>query len=129
MPSRRKILLTTLALAGTAAAAAGGIHRAASATKARTDPDLDPLYDLPPDVQHHEIPATDGGQIHVIERGAGRPLLLIHGITLQAGIWAPQLHELADRYRVLAMDVRGHGRSRAGSAGRWCWPTWPRPTA
>jgi pimeloyl-ACP methyl ester carboxylesterase len=103
-----------------AVASAGGrvaLHRAATAIRARTDPELDPLYEVPSDVAHHEIPATDGGSIHVIERGRGRPLLLIHGITLQAGIWAPQLHQLADRYRVLAMDVRGHGRSTAGSEG------------
>lgn len=103
-----------------AVAVAGGslaLHRSVQALKARTDPELDPLFDLPDDVVEHEVDAPDGGSIHLIERGAGRPLLLIHGITLQAGVWSPQFHMLADRYRVLAMDVRGHGRSRAGSDG------------
>lgn len=109
------------------AAVAGGalalgrvaLHQAASAVKSRTDPEHDFLYELPPDVREAEIPATDGGSIHLIERGDPRlrPLLLIHGITLQAGVWSPQLHGLADRYRVIAMDVRGHGRSRAGTGG------------
>jgi pimeloyl-ACP methyl ester carboxylesterase len=111
---------TILALAGaTGLAVAGRVatRNAANAIKARTDPELDPLYDLPPDVEHHDITAADGGSIHVIERGEGRPLLLIHGITLQAGVWSPQFHLMADRYRVLAMDVRGHGRSRAGADG------------
>jgi pimeloyl-ACP methyl ester carboxylesterase len=93
------------------------LHRAARSIRSRGDPQLDPLYDVPPDVAHHDIPAADGGTIHVLERGKGRPLLLIHGITLQARIWAPQLHLMADRYRVLAMDVRGHGRSTAGEDG------------
>ena len=112
---------TALAGAGVAAALVGGgragIKASANAIRARRDPELDPLYDLPEDVIHHEVPARDGGSIHVIERGAGRPLLLIHGITLQACIWSPQLHLLADRYRVLAVDVRGHGRSSAGTGG------------
>ena len=93
------------------------LRRSALAVRRRDNPELDPLYDLPDDVTHHEVEAADGGTIHLVERGRGRPLLLIHGITLQAGIWAPQLRELADRYRVVAMDVRGHGQSRAGREG------------
>jgi pimeloyl-ACP methyl ester carboxylesterase len=111
---------TVWALAGVVGALAVGrvaLRGTANAIKARSDPQLDPLYDLPADVTHHDIPASDGGSIHVIERGQGRPLLLIHGITLQAAVWSPQLNLMADRYRVLAMDVRGHGRSRAGEDG------------
>ncbi|HET9077058.1 MAG TPA: alpha/beta hydrolase [Acidimicrobiales bacterium] len=108
--------------AGTAlsAAAAGsryGLHRHVESVRSRTDPETDHLFDLPPDMTEHQIPAPDGGSLRVVERGSGRPLLLIHGITLQAGVWAPQLHTLADRYRVVAMDVRGHGRSVAGGDG------------
>jgi pimeloyl-ACP methyl ester carboxylesterase len=107
-------------LLGAGAVAAGGrvaLHRYATAIKATSDPEIDPLYDLPDDVAYHDLPAADGGSVHVLERGAGRPLLLIHGVTLQARVWAPQFHLLADRYRVLAMDVRGHGRSTAGRDG------------
>jgi pimeloyl-ACP methyl ester carboxylesterase len=93
------------------------LRQSANAIKANDNEELDPLYELPADVEHHEIDSTDGGTLHLIERGVGRPLLLIHGITLQAGVWAPQLQLLADRYRVIAMDVRGHGRSVAGSQG------------
>jgi non-heme chloroperoxidase len=111
---------TVLALAGAVAAVAvsrTALRGAANAIKARTDPQLDPLYDLPADVTRHDIVAADGGSIHVIERGRGRPLLLIHGITLQAAVWSPQLNLMADRYRVVAMDVRGHGQSVAGEDG------------
>jgi non-heme chloroperoxidase len=104
-------------LAAAAGAGRAGLGVAAGRIRRRRDPDLDPLFDMPADVIHHEVGAADGGRIHVVERGAGRPLLLIHGITLQARIWAPQLHLMADRYQVLAMDVRGHGTSRAGADG------------
>jgi pimeloyl-ACP methyl ester carboxylesterase len=88
----------------------------------RADPVSDPLLVLPGDVRHRGIAAPDGGRLHVIERGEGRPLVLLHGITLAASIWAPQLHQLAGSddapgFRVIACDLRGHGGSTAGTAG------------
>ncbi|WP_421121106.1 alpha/beta fold hydrolase [Aquihabitans daechungensis] len=77
----------------------------------------DELLDLPDGVTEHEIPTPDGGSVHVLEKGEGRPLVLLHGITLRADVWAPQFHQLADRYRVIAVDLRGHGSSRAGDDG------------
>jgi pimeloyl-ACP methyl ester carboxylesterase len=121
MPGKRGHLAAAAAtLAAIGVATAGGrilLKQSANSIKSRSDAELDPLYELPPDVTHHQIPSADGGSIHVIERGVGRPLVLVHGITLQAGVWAPQFHLLADRYRVLALDVRGHGLSVAGSDG------------
>jgi pimeloyl-ACP methyl ester carboxylesterase len=115
--NRRRVGLGAALVAATVVGGGVALRCSAVAIRARSDPQLDPLYELPNDVLHHEIEAADGGSLHVLERGEGRPLLLIHGITLQAAVWSPQLHLLADRYRVLAMDVRGHGRSRAGTAG------------
>ena len=60
---------------------------------------------------------SDGGRIHAVERGAGPPLVLVHGITLGVGIWAPQFRQLADRHRVIAIDQRGHGQSIGGAGG------------
>jgi non-heme chloroperoxidase len=117
MVPAKKLVATAVALSAAGLAGRVALRLSADAIKSRRDPDLDPLYELPPDVAEHFVPAADGGSIHVLERGSGRPLLLVHGITLQAGVWAPQLHGLADRYRVLAVDVRGHGLSKAGSAG------------
>jgi len=66
---------------------------------------------------HHLVATDDGGAIHVVERGSGTPILLVHGVTLSVDVWAYQLRDLADRHRVVAMDQRGHGSSRAGSDG------------
>ena len=63
------------------------------------------------------LEAADGGRIHTVERGTGRPLVLVHGMTMSSGIWRRQLDELSDRYRVVALDLRGHGRSVAGTSG------------
>ncbi len=84
--------------------------------RARTRAD-DHLLVPPGDVRHLTIPSHDDGSLHVLERGEGRPLVLVHGITLNAELWSPQLHELAAEFRVLSLDQRGHGRSLAGHDG------------
>lgn len=119
MRAMKRRSLRRVVSAGTVAltAARVGVRRAALATKTRTDPELDPLLQMPSDVVHHYVEVADGGRVHVVERGSGRPLLLIHGVGLQSGIWAPLFHQLADRFRLLAIDVRGHGSSQAGSDG------------
>lgn len=101
------------AAAGAAAAAELGARR----VRAGTDPAVDHLRPAPPDVVHRTIPTPDGAVLHVAERGRGRPLLLLHGVTLQWWVWGAQFNTLADRYRVLAWDMRGHGRSTVGSEG------------
>src|SRR5215475_1135900 len=46
-------------------------------------------------------------------RGDGPPLLLLHGFFGSSGDWVHlfDLDALARRYRVIAPDLRGHGRS------------------
>lgn len=43
--------------------------------------------------------------------GAGRPVLLVHGLGGSAGNWALVAPALAGQARVLALDLPGHGRS------------------
>ena len=49
--------------------------------------------------------------------GDGRPLLTLHGAAAHAHWWDPVAPYLARRFRVLALDWRGHGRS--------AWPRYP----
>lgn len=49
--------------------------------------------------------------IAYLEKGQGEPLLLIHGVGLNAEAWGPQLEALSDTHRVIAMDMPGHGQS------------------
>lgn len=103
------------ALAGAAVAGLAAEKLLARRVRRRLDPETDALLRPPVDVRHLTVETHDGGSLHVLERGQGRPLVLLHGITLNAELWSPQLHELARDFRVLALDLRGHGRSRAGS--------------
>jgi len=72
---------------------------------------------MPADLVHHFVAVDDGGRIHAVERGAGPPIVLVHGVSLGVAAWAPQLRQLADRHRVIAIGQRGHGQSLAGDDG------------
>ncbi|SFO99463.1 alpha/beta fold hydrolase [Pseudomonas borbori] len=53
----------------------------------------------------------DGCQLHYEEYGKGAPVLLVHGLGSSTRDWEYQIPELAAHYRVVAIDIRGHGRS------------------
>lgn len=53
-----------------------------------------------------------GVTIDYLVAGEGRPLVLVHGITESRRTWDPLLAPLiAAGYRVVALDLRGHGAS------------------
>lgn len=64
-----------------------------------------------------------GGRFHYLTWGAEqteRPsILLLHGITSDALSWVRVAPVLADRYRVYALDMRGHGESIKPPAGAY----------
>jgi pimeloyl-ACP methyl ester carboxylesterase len=53
----------------------------------------------------------DGCSLHYEEYGHGSPVLLVHGLGSSCQDWEYQIPALAAHYRVIAVDVRGHGRS------------------
>ncbi|WP_426140615.1 alpha/beta fold hydrolase [Pseudomonas sp. DWP3-1-2] len=54
---------------------------------------------------------SDGCTLHYEEYGQGAPLLLLHGLGSSCRDWEYQIPALAAHYHVIAMDMRGHGRS------------------
>ncbi|HZR05879.1 MAG TPA: alpha/beta hydrolase [Candidatus Udaeobacter sp.] len=52
-----------------------------------------------------------GAKIHYVEAGSGAPLILIHGLADNAAIWDSIIPPLATRFRVIALDQIGFGRS------------------
>ncbi len=52
-----------------------------------------------------------GHRLHYLEAGAGRPILCFHSTPASAAFYGPQLEHHASRYRVIAIDLRGHGDS------------------
>ncbi|HEX9947345.1 MAG TPA: alpha/beta hydrolase [Allosphingosinicella sp.] len=57
--------------------------------------------------------ASDGARIAYSDEGRGRPLVLLHGLMANARFFEAQ-RVLAESFRVVAVDLRGHGRSPAG---------------
>lgn len=53
----------------------------------------------------------DGARIHVEAHGEGPPVLFLHGALAAGGAFRGQLPALRDRFRVLLVDQRGHGKS------------------
>jgi pimeloyl-ACP methyl ester carboxylesterase len=54
----------------------------------------------------------DGIEINLaVWEGAGKPVLCIHGITANCRCWDTLAEALAPDYHVIAMDLRGRGRS------------------
>ena len=117
--NRRLILL---GVAGVAAAGAVGVAVVAQSRAARIRglPDPVPLEDLlrEPSGQDTIVERPDGTRLRVRVAGVGPTVVLAHGIALTLREWnlvAELL--LADGYRVVAFDARGHGRSTIGSQG------------
>jgi len=54
---------------------------------------------------------TYGAKIHYVEAGSGAPVILIHGLADNVAIWDPVIPALAARFRVIALDQIGFGRS------------------
>jgi pimeloyl-ACP methyl ester carboxylesterase len=53
-------------------------------------------------------------EVHGPEQDPGRvPLVLSHGFSATAGMWDPNIADLAADRRVVVWDMRGHGRSDA----------------
>ncbi|SEW02435.1 alpha/beta fold hydrolase [Natrinema salifodinae] len=62
--------------------------------------------------------AVNGVRLHYYRSGgAGRPLVVAHGITADGRSRIPLVEPLADEYDVVTYDARGHGRSAAPDGG------------
>jgi pimeloyl-ACP methyl ester carboxylesterase len=60
------------------------------------------------DAEMVELP---GGRLAAVRRGSGPPALFLHGIPLSLLTWRANLDYLARRNTVVAVDMRGFGRS------------------
>jgi 3-oxoadipate enol-lactonase len=55
--------------------------------------------------------SVDDIRLYYDETGTGEPLLFIHGLGSSSRDWVEQVTHFKDDYRVLRVDLRGHGRS------------------
>ncbi len=57
------------------------------------------------------VTTNDGVKLVYQEAGQGTPLVMVPGWSQSAALFKHQLEGLSDRYRVIAVDMRGHGES------------------
>jgi pimeloyl-ACP methyl ester carboxylesterase len=63
---------------------------------------------------------VDGVTIYSTSTGTGAAtLVLVHGWTCDSSSWAAQVPVLAKKYRVITLDLPGHGRSGAPADGKF----------
>ena len=85
---------------------------AEGARQAEEAPMEEPLPETKP--AKKRAPRQEGPEeltIHYLEAGVGEPLLLIHGIGQSLYTWHAVFSELSESYRVIAIDLPGHGYS------------------
>lgn len=54
---------------------------------------------------------SDGGYLAYEDKGAGQPIVLLHGWGMRGKYFQPQIEALSSRYRTIVPDLRGHGES------------------
>ncbi len=53
----------------------------------------------------------NGRKTHYIEKGKGKPLILLHGFFYDSYLWAENIDVLAEKFKVYALDLWGFGYS------------------
>ncbi len=63
----------------------------------------------------HTLP--DGATMVYDDQGAGRPVVLIHGMSMTRRFFERNVGPLSERFRVIAVDLRSHGDSPISDGG------------
>lgn len=72
---------------------------------------MEPTYAPERTAARGRVVPLGGLEMHYEEWGAGDPLVLLHGFGGSSQNWAPFVAELSARYRLIVLDLRGHGGS------------------
>jgi pimeloyl-ACP methyl ester carboxylesterase len=91
---------------------APGVGRVANAPPARPSAALQVDLDAF-DAMKKSVALPDGVTLAYIDTGTptGPPVVLIHGYTDNGRDWVPMLPYLSKRFRLILVDIRGHGKS------------------
>jgi alpha-beta hydrolase superfamily lysophospholipase len=68
------------------------------------------------EVTHHTVNAN-GIRQHYVEAGDGPPVVMLHGFPETHYAWRNQIPVLAQKYRVIAPDLRGYGETEKPASG------------
>jgi pimeloyl-ACP methyl ester carboxylesterase len=86
-------------------------HTIGSLERRIRDAEKDLFADVGADVEEFFLDlARTGLRVRVLSHGRGPAVVLLHGVSESAAIWAPLFAELG-QFRLLAVDLPGHGLS------------------
>jgi pimeloyl-ACP methyl ester carboxylesterase len=107
-------------LMGVSAAVAWELQRRADRRRILADP-AHAVLNAPLSGRRIPVRSADGAAIHAEAFGpeGGPTVVLVHGWTCSLRFWTHQIRTLSDELRVVAYDLRGHGRSVAPAAPRY----------
>ena len=54
---------------------------------------------------------VNGVRLYYETHGSGEPLVLLHGFTMSHNMWEPFVEDFSKTYKVILVDLRGHGNS------------------
>lgn len=63
------------------------------------------------------LETSDNAKLYFEDQGKGQPILLVHGWMCSSRFWRKNVPELANDFRVVTVDLRGHGNSSKTLAG------------
>lgn len=65
------------------------------------------------------MPTIDTGEVllHYNDSGSGTPIIFLHGFTLDWRMWRRQIEHFSTKFRTIAYDSRGHGKSDCPQTG------------
>mgnify|MGYP004446099935 FL=1 len=63
------------------------------------------------------VNTTDGAFIYYEVQGEGKPIFLVHGFGCSNKFYSKNVPVLAKKYKVITIDMRGHGNSSKGIDG------------
>ncbi len=97
-----------LLCAGWVVVVAGSVGTARAATPSATSANLDRF-----DARKTRVALPNGQALAYVDMGPrdGRPVLLVHGYTDSARDWFPLIPYLSKGFRLIVVDLRGHGGS------------------
>jgi pimeloyl-ACP methyl ester carboxylesterase len=63
--------------------------------------------------------SVDGANVHWTSTGSGPAIIFVHGWTCDESSWQGQVPALGKRYRVITLDLPGHGKSDLPKDGKF----------
>ncbi|MGB5659656.1 MAG: alpha/beta fold hydrolase, partial [Thermoanaerobaculia bacterium] len=72
----------------------------------------------PPSKLGEQLVQVDGRLVFTEQEGQGEPVLLLHGFGASSYSWRKVMPDLAEEYRVVALDLFGFGWTERSENGR-----------